>query len=371
MRICMLSWRGCAHPNAGGAEAYTEMVLQGLRDRGHQVTWYVGDPGSGRKTAASDSGIRMVYGSAGMRVYWSGHYWAKKHAAEFDVIIDQLNTFGFVAPKVAPQVVALIHQLALDVWDYECPPGVSHVGRLVEQQVLRQYRHTPFVTVSESTLADLHDHGWQGEGHIIPNVLPSTIQRMDVPKSVNPSLIFLGRLGSKAKRLDHAEDILMRVRKTVPTAELWVVGRGEAPNGLARTPGVKVYPTVDSRERDRLLASAWCLLATSVREGWGRMVMEAAAQGTPSIVYDVPGLRDAVLSGLTGLVVPPLIEAAAATVTKALGDPDGLSRMGQEALQRLPQDAAKGFVAEWEAVVTGLVMRDYLSDEREGVSRAL
>jgi glycosyltransferase involved in cell wall biosynthesis len=52
------------------------------------------------------------------------------------------------------------------------------------------------------------------------------------------------------------------------------------------------------------LARAHVLVATSVREGWGLNVSEAAACGTPSIGYRVPGLVDS-LSASGGLVVDP------------------------------------------------------------------
>jgi glycosyltransferase involved in cell wall biosynthesis len=53
------------------------------------------------------------------------------------------------------------------------------------------------------------------------------------------------------------------------------------------------------------MARAHALLMTSAREGWGLVVTEANACGTPAIVYDVPGLRDAVINEETGLVVSP------------------------------------------------------------------
>jgi glycosyltransferase involved in cell wall biosynthesis len=59
--------------------------------------------------------------------------------------------------------------------------------------------------------------------------------------------------------------------------------------------------------RDRL-ARAHVLVATSVREGWGLNVSEAAACGTPAIGYSVPGLVDSVPSS-GGALVPPEPEA--------------------------------------------------------------
>jgi glycosyltransferase involved in cell wall biosynthesis len=60
---------------------------------------------------------------------------------------------------------------------------------------------------------------------------------------------------------------------------------------------------VPAKEKHELMAGSHMLLVTSVREGWGLVVLEANACGTPAVVYDVPGLRDAVHNGDTGLVV--------------------------------------------------------------------
>jgi glycosyltransferase involved in cell wall biosynthesis len=59
------------------------------------------------------------------------------------------------------------------------------------------------------------------------------------------------------------------------------------------------------------MAGAQALLMASVREGWGMVVTEANAVGTPAIVYNVPGLRDSVRHGITGLIVEPTSQALA------------------------------------------------------------
>jgi glycosyltransferase involved in cell wall biosynthesis len=70
----------------------------------------------------------------------------------------------------------------------------------------------------------------------------------------------------------------------------------------------------------RLMAEADALVMTSVREGWGLVVTEANACGTPALVYDVPGLRDSVRDGLTGLVVPPRPEKLADAMIRITTD---------------------------------------------------
>jgi glycosyltransferase involved in cell wall biosynthesis len=43
---------------------------------------------------------------------------------------------------------------------------------------------------------------------------------------------------------------------------------------------------------------------TSPKEGWGISNLEAAACGTPTVASDAPGLRDSVVDGETGFLVP-------------------------------------------------------------------
>ena len=51
------------------------------------------------------------------------------------------------------------------------------------------------------------------------------------------------------------------------------------------------------------MSRAHVLLVPGVREGWGLVVTEANAMGTPAMAYDVPGLQDSVINGVTGKLV--------------------------------------------------------------------
>jgi glycosyltransferase involved in cell wall biosynthesis len=83
-----------------------------------------------------------------------------------------------------------------------------------------------------------------------------------------------------------------------------------------RSPAPSNVSFVGRIERGEVLARltrAHVLVAASVREGWGLNVSEAAACGTPTIGYCVPGLRDSVpASG--GALVDPTPEALGAAL---------------------------------------------------------
>ena len=50
---------------------------------------------------------------------------------------------------------------------------------------------------------------------------------------------------------------------------------------------------------------AWVLASTSLREGWNMTITEAGACGTPAVVSDIAGHRDALAHGVSGLLVDP------------------------------------------------------------------
>lgn len=326
MRIAMLSWRGPQHPRRGGAEFYTERVLRGLVERGHNVTWY--SSSFDGELISEWHGIDLEYGWPSLWVYISGHWWARRQGHRYDLVIDQVNSLGFCLPLTHYPTACLIHQVAEDVWDTEVRWPGNYFGRILERTVLRSYHKTPFMTMCQSTIDELNDRGWQGRGYVTPTGIDRTFK---VAKADRPVLSFLARFEAKAKRLDHAVAIQQEVRRVIPACELWVIGRGTPPEWLDGMPGVKVFSNVTNGERDQLLGQAWCCIATSVREGWGRMVTESGAAGTPTVGYDVPGLRDSIIDGKTGHLVPQSIEAATEMLLRLLRHPEELHRLGEAA----------------------------------------
>jgi glycosyltransferase involved in cell wall biosynthesis len=84
---------------------------------------------------------------------------------------------------------------------------------------------------------------------------------------------------------------------------------------------------------------------TSSREGWGMIVTEAAACGTPAVVTRVPGFVDAVVEGETGLLADTR-EGIAAALHTVLSDAAFRARLGERA-----REFAIRFT--WEATARG------------------
>ena len=82
------------------------------------------------------------------------------------------------------------------------------------------------------------------------------------------------------------------------------------------------------------MKSATVQLVTSVKEGWGLIVTEAAARGIVSVAYDVDGLRDSLIAGKTGLLAKSGdIQDLAEKMLDVLNDPAKRQTMRHEALK--------------------------------------
>ena len=71
----------------------------------------------------------------------------------------------------------------------------------------------------------------------------------------------------------------------------------------------------------------------SILEGFGLVIIEANARGTPAVAYDVPGLRTSIRNGETGLLVENgNVSALADTVTNVIKDSKLRTRLTENAL---------------------------------------
>lgn len=297
MRILIFNWKDLANPLAGGAEVFTEGVARALVDRGHEVTLFASSVESRSEQERVD-GYEVVRRGGRLSVYREARrYWTAQPRGTFDVVVDEINTRPFLTPRWirGTPVIALIHQLAREIWSYETPFPVSVLGRYVlEPWWLRAYRRVPALTVSESSARSLREHhGWTNVAVVPEGWTPHEVP--DAPKEDEPTVVFLGRL-VQMKRPQDAIDAFDVLRASIPNARLWVIGDGPLLGRLSRdaNPSVTFLGRVDTNELRVRLARAHVLVSTSVREGWGLNVSEAAACGTPAIGYAVPGLVDSI-----------------------------------------------------------------------------
>jgi glycosyltransferase involved in cell wall biosynthesis len=322
MRILVCNWKDAAHPRAGGAEVWTHGVARAWVDAGHDVTLATSAVPDHAAREWVD-GVEVVRGGDfRMGVHGHARQVYESRGGRFDLVLDEINTRPFGAPRWArrSEVVAFIHQVAREVWFHETPLPVALAGRFVfEPRWLRGYANVTTFTESDSSAASLRAYGLDGVS-VLPMGSDLVLQPPREKRAV-PTFAFVGRLAAMKRPMDAVRAARM-LQQTRPDARLLIVGSGPHARRLARVAGdgVELLGTLSRDERDDVLARSHALLATSVREGWGLVVSEAAAVRTPTIAYAAPGLVDSVRA-TGGIVVPAKPRALATAMARLAADP--------------------------------------------------
>jgi glycosyltransferase involved in cell wall biosynthesis len=321
LRILILNWRDITHPQAGGAEVYTHNVANEWVKEGHSVTLFCAAI-DGRPAVEDFDGIHIIRRGTRYGVYREAkRFYRLEGKGNFDLVVDEVNTRPFGAPKWVDDVpvIALIHQVCREIWYCQTPLPVAFVGRyFLEPLWLRGYRNVLTVTLSESSKDSLEGYGLT-RVVVVPVGFRSTRERPDVSREPRPTVVFVGRLSAN-KRPDEAIRAFGLLREAMPTAVLWVIGTGPMEDELRMSApeGVQFLGKISENEKIERIARAHVLIITSVREGWGLVVTEAAAVGTPTIAYNVAGLSDSVRAS-NGVLSAPNPKELSSVLREFLG----------------------------------------------------
>lgn len=357
LKILIFSWRGPGHPNAGGAEISTHEHAKGWVKKGHIVTLFTSyHPGAKREEMIDGVNIirrgRQIFG-----VHWEAFKWYlfAPHQ-KFDLVVDQFHGIPFFTPIfVRQKKLGFIHEVTKEVWRLSQWPipfnfMVAILG-LLEPMIFWLYKNVAFMTVSDSTKQDLVNWGIPPNNiNVVHNGLDVPAIKNSIPKEKKKTLIYLGAL-SKDKGIEEALRIFSLLENRSHNWQFWVVGKGEGyylkklklqSTKLGIEKKVRFWGFVKEEKKFDLLSRAHLLINTSVREGWGLVVMEAASVGTPTVAFNVPGLRDSIINGKTGIIDKQnSVNSMADEIIDLLNDFGRYQKMREEAVKW-----SKGF--SWE-----------------------
>lgn len=367
MRILWLTWKDRTHPLSGGAELLSSEMARRLAADGHEVK-VVTSAVVGRPARETLDGYEVIRGGNRVTVYPRALWFVVTRLRGWpDLVIEEINTVPFFSRLVtrrAPQRFVLFYQLCREIWFFQLPRTIGAIGYLTEPLYLRLLARDPALAMSESTRRDLVRHGFPAERVAVTGAAIS-LEPLASPeagvKTDAPTIVSLGSVRPMKRTLDQVR-AFEHAKRRLPRLRLIVAGETDSEYGQKVLDAIRSSPyhadidylgRVDETRKRELLEQAHLILVTSVKEGWGLIVTEAASQGTPAIVYDVDGLRDSVRGGETGLVVPPSPSALADGIVRLLGDPAlyaSLQRAGWEWSQTITFDA---LYARFEAVTLG------------------
>jgi glycosyltransferase involved in cell wall biosynthesis len=251
------------------------------------------------------AGPRMALYAGGRRrigpplVFGAGVLWhLLRRGRRYDVV--HTASFPFFS-LLAAALVRPLHRYGLvvdwfELWslaywrDYLGTAG-GRIGWAVQALCLRVPQRA--FTLAETTAARLRAAGVHGDVEVLTG-LQDVPPAASPPQAAGPVVVFAGRhipekrapalVRGFAALHERAPELRLTVYGDGPDrAEVLALIESEGLRGVANAPGF-----VERDELEASLASALCMVLPSRREGYGLVVVEAAARGVPSVVVADP-----------------------------------------------------------------------------------
>ncbi len=309
MRVCIVY--DCLFPwTIGGAERWYRNLAERLAADGHDVTYLTRlqwEPASAPQIPGvrviAVSGTDELYGPDGTRRFGPplrfgrgvlGHLW--RHGRDYDVVhTASFPYFSLLAAGVARRrggyrLLADWHEVWTGEYWRSYVGGLAGTVGLLVQRACARVDHVAFC-FSRLHAGRLVAAGYAGEPIVLEGEYAGDLTPPVARSAAVPALVVVAGRQIAEKRVPAAVAGIAAARAR--GADVRAVIFGDGPEhalvraeierlGLAdviETPGF-----VDAAVIDEALRGALCLLHPSSREGYGMVVVEASAAGTPSIV---------------------------------------------------------------------------------------
>ncbi|WP_393972154.1 glycosyltransferase family 4 protein [Oxyplasma meridianum] len=171
------------------------------------------------------------------------------------------------------------------------------------------YRKWHFITESNSSINDLINLGIQNKRIIkIPPGVNTELFR-PLKKTEFPSIVYFGGFRDYKRPWEVIYAVNNLIKKC-NNIMLYMIGSGPSLNKT-----MKIYNDLDiknnviflgrinNNDLSNIVGSSWLNVHTSITEGFGFSILEASSAGTPTIAYDVPGVRDVIIQNKNGFTV--------------------------------------------------------------------
>ncbi|MEA3054656.1 MAG: hypothetical protein QOD30_88 [Actinomycetota bacterium] len=342
--VHLISWRDLDDVEAGGSEVHASNVAKRWAAAGLDVqlrTSY----SQGRPSVVTRDGFRVIRRAGRYLVFPRAAITeAINRNGRWDALVEIWNGMPFFSPLWCagrPSTVWL-HHMHADMWrhTFADTPMLGAAGEMLETRLAPLlYRRARIVTLSTSSKEELvGEMGFRADR---VDVVPPGIDARFSPageRSPTPLVVAVGRL-VPVKRYDVLLRVLAELKPRHPELRAVIASEGyerealEAQrHELGADDWIDLPGWMSDEEIVALYRRAWVLASASSREGWDMTVTEAAACGTPAVVTDIAGHRDAVDVDRSGFLARDERDLVA-RLDEVLGD-DGLrARLGKGALE--------------------------------------
>ncbi|HQJ30332.1 MAG TPA: glycosyltransferase family 4 protein [Syntrophales bacterium] len=281
------------------------------------------------RLAAFSAGVPVVVHTPHGHVFW-GYFGAV--ASRFFITLEKS------ASRLTDRLIMLTGQEKADHLRYRIAPPdkfvVIHSGVCLE----------PFLQI---TIAD---------------------RRPDSDPAFPPDSFVIGTIGrlTAIKGQSYLLEAAAGLLREIPELICIIVGEGELRRELAARAaslgmGERAFFPGWRRDVPSYMAALDLFVMPSLNEGMGRVVVEAMAAGRAVIASDVGGLRDLVVHGENGLLVPPGNAAALAAAIRTLyRDPKRRRIMGQNGRMKAPAFSAAAMIKKIDELYMNLLREKHV-----------
>jgi glycosyltransferase involved in cell wall biosynthesis len=325
----------CLYPHTvGGAERWYRSLAERLSER-HEVTyltrrqWVEGRPPKVPFRVVAVSPDSPLYTKSGRRRIWPtlrfglGVFWhLLRHAGRYDVVHSaSFPYFSLIGAWLALRVrrggrlIADWHEVwSREYWRGYLVPLAGAIGYWVQRLCAR-------LPDESFTFSRLHERRLREQGHAAPTTRLTGIYSGIEPGGAGelrdgargePLVVFAGR-HIPEKGVTTLPDAIALARRTLPSLRCVIFGDGPERHkvvsrvhelGLENT--IEVPGEAPYSEVGEAIGRAACMVLPSRREGYGLIVVEALAHGTPAVVVEAPdnAATELIEPGVNGVTVP-------------------------------------------------------------------
>jgi len=340
--MLVVNWRCPKNPLGGGAEYYFQEIFSRLVGRGHQVTLFC-ERFAGSAPEDVIEGVRTIRAGGKFTFNFTAGRQVGRlaEALNADVVVDDLNKIPFYSPwhTKRPVLAILMHLFRGSIFRETLPPMAAYVW-MAETMIPLAYKRCRFAVLSESSKKDTVKVGIDPTRiTVIPPGTDFVRFRPDTSVARESVVLHVGRL-KRYKATDHLLRAARMLKERGVKFTTVIVGDGDDKprlEALAAKLGmgdeVRFTGFISEAEKVNWYRRAAVLVENSVKEGWGLIVMEANACGTPTVVARSPGLVDSSRDGVNGLMydygdVPALAEK----LERLLTDTAFRDKLGRQAI---------------------------------------